>query len=376
MAKKLRTGFELPFSNIGSNTYKDIISSDSYVSNGLFDGSFQVTSGTQHESSINKSSLSFRFKYNTSGRSLQNTRGTYAEAATSAFLPSINPSKVSLGLYCNFHFKPSIASNIFQKYIYLDDGSDRYFGYIDNSGTNTVVKISKNGVDVASQDIGLKLVSNTWYNCLTSVNDAGLITLQINGATAVTYASSVTFSSWTKIGIAMCDAPYQGIDDLAINDGSGSSDNTTPNSIKAFNFFDQATLDSQTGFSTVGGSTILANLTDGDDTTRVSAEDDLSEINFSLPTLSASGMSETASNFTKISAINVYAKQIESTKANSVLKAKVTDATSSANREESITIPLTVANDSKTMFDDGSADWSLSNLDAGNLKFKLTLDKP
>ena len=256
MAKKLRTGFELPFSNIGSNTYKDIISSDSYVSNGLFDGSFQVLSGTQHESSINKTALSFRFKYNTSGRSLQNTRGTYAEAATNGFLPSINISKVSLGLYCNFHFRPSIHSNVFQKYIYLDDGSDRYFGYIDNSGTNTVAKISKNGVDVASQDIGSKLVSSTWYNCLTSVNNAGLITLQINGATAVTYASSVTFSSWTKLGIAQCDAPYQGIDDLAINDGSGSSDNTTPNAIKAFNFFDQATLDSQTGFSTVGGSRI------------------------------------------------------------------------------------------------------------------------
>jgi hypothetical protein len=376
MANKLRTGFELPFSNIGSNTYKDIISTDSYVSNGLFDGSFQVTSGTQHESSINKTALSFRFKYNTSGRSLQNTRGTYAEAATSAFLPSINISKVSLGLYCNFYFRPSIASNIFQKYIYLDDGSDRYFGYIDNSGTNTVAKISKNGVDVASQDIGSKLVSSTWYNCLTSVNNAGLITLQINGATAVTYASSVTFSSWTKLGIAQCDAPYQGIDDIAINDGSGASDNTTPNSIKAFNFFDSATLNSNSGFSQVGGSGVLANLQDGDDATRVSAEADLSNLDFSLPSLSGSGMSETTSNFSGIEGINVYARQIEATKANSVLKAKVTDVTSSANREETIALPLTVSNNSVTMENDGASDWSLANLDAGNMDLKITFDKP
>lgn len=382
MAKKLRTGFELPISNLGTNSYRVVQPEDNILGGDIINGSFargQNMSGVRYPTNYgNGGSSSVDVYYNSTARSKRNNLGCYISASqNNGIYLSLNTSELSNGVYTNFHiFSSNFATNIFPKHLHLYDGTDRYFCYLENSTGVTILHINKNNVDVVSFSLGSKLANNSWYNVLASVDNSGLISYSVNGSTAITYNTGVPFSNWTLIGLASTDPAYQRIDDLAINDGSGSSDNALPNSIKAYNFFDQATLDSQTGFSTVGGTTILANLTDGDDATRVSAEADLSEMNFSLPTLSGTGMSETASNFTKIEAINVYGRQIEATKASSVLKAKVTDATSSANREEDISLPLTVANDSAVMFDDGASDWSLANLDAGNMDLKITFDKP
>ncbi len=384
MAKKLRTGFELPISNTATNSYRLVHPSDNILGSNIINGSFargQNMNGTRYPSNFGNGAGSENIDvyFNSSARSKRNNLGCYISGSQgNGIYLSLDETQLSNGVYTNFHILSSnFATNIFPKHLHLYDGTDRYFCYLENSTGLTILHINKNNVDLVSLTLGgSKLANNTWYNVLASVDNSGLISYSVNGSTPITYNTGVTFSNWTLIGLASTDPNYQKLDDLAINDGSGSSDNGIPSSIRAYNFFDQATLDTQTGFSSVGGSTILANLTDGDDATRVTATNDLSEMNFSLPSLSASGMSETASNFSKIEAINIYARQIEATKANSVLKAKIIDSVTNANREENISLPLTVANQSTTMFDDGSNDFSLSNLDSGNLDLKITFDKP
>jgi hypothetical protein len=387
MAKKIRTGFELPFSNATDQNYaKSFANNTPYLFNNLVDGFYSLNGAVKNRTttmSLNTSSQSL-FVYSNFGRTKIGTRGTFYSGNVDQnnwSMLAFDLSQFANGFFANYWLSSNNSSSNYLRLIYLNDSTDFWTGYIDNSGTNTVLRIEKNGVDQSSYDLGYKLdtiidQSGTWYNTHVSVDNSGVISISINGSTAFTYATGSTFSSFTQLGACMARGQVTAyIDDLAINDGSGSTDNAMPNSIRAYNFFDQATLDSQSGFSTVGGSTILANLTDGDDSTRVTTATDLSEMNFSLPSLSSTGMSETASNFSKIEAINIYARQIEATKANSVLKAKITDSVTNANREENISLPLTVANDSTTMFDDGSNDFSLSNLDSGNLDLKITFDK-
>ena len=388
MAKKLRTGFELPFSNATDQNYgKTFPNNTPYLFNNLVDGFYNLNGIIKNRSTSMSISTStnHNFIYSNYARTKIGTRGTFYSGNQDPngwSLLAFDLSQFANGFFANYWLSANNSSTMYLRLIYLNNGIDFYTGYIDNSGTNTVIRIEKNGVDQSSYDIGYKLdtivvSSGTYYNTHVSVDNSGVISLSINGSTALTHATGIAFSSFTQLGACMARGQNTAfIDDLAINDGSGSTDNGMPNSIRGYNFFDQSTLDSQTGFSTVGGSTILANLTDGDDSTRVNCSNDLSEMNFSLPTLSATGMSETASNFLKIDAINIYARQIEATKANSVLKAKITDSVTNANREENISLPLTVANDSTTMFDDGSNDFSLSNLDSGNLDLKITFDKP
>tara|TARA_B100000497_G_scaffold4549_1_gene4662 strand:+ start:177 stop:1358 length:1182 start_codon:yes stop_codon:yes gene_type:complete len=393
MAKKLRTGFELPFSNAtGANTstlgdlnfYKD------YVYKGVLEGlrteNYAMTTQYPDFSANLATTGSFYLNYDTVARTKTNgVRGAYARMGHGLMVqPFFDTSKFNSGFFYNSWVYGSVFSsfpiNGHLRFLMLYDGTNSYQVYLAKNGSGVLeLRISNNttSTELATPVPVTGLNGSNWFNLICGIDNSGLITCTFNGAN-ISFSSSISFSNLTRIGICGANGWPTNIymDDLAINDGSGSSDNGIPNSIRAYNFFDQATLDSQTGFSTVGGSTILANLTDGDDATRVSAEADLSEMNFSLPTLSGTGMSETASNFTKIEAINVYGRQIEATKASSVLKAKVTDATSSANREEDISLPLTVANDSTTMFDDGASDWSLANLDAGNMDLKITFDKP
>jgi hypothetical protein len=383
MAKIIRTGLEFPFSNAtGGNSVISVFPNDPYLFNGNVIGFYRMNGAVNNQSaSLSLDNLRLlRIQYSTQARTKIGSRGCFTDGDSDAngwcFL-AFDTSKFSNGFFANFWLSASNSSANYLRLLYLNDGSNVYTSYLNNSGSNTVVTIEKNGVDVATNDLGSKLATlGTWYNTNVSLDNSGLISISINGSSPLTYATGAAFSTFTQIGACMARINTAHIDDIAINDGSGSSDNALPNSIRGYNFFDQATLDSQTGFSTVGGSTILTNLTDGDDATRVTTATDLSEMNFSLPTLSGTGMSETASNFTKIEAVNVYARQIEATKASSVLKAKITDATSSANREEDISLPLTVGNDSAVMFDDGASDWSLANLDAGNIDLKITFDKP
>lgn len=381
MAKKLRTGFELPFSNGNGASSKNYLFNSNYLFNNLSLGAYTISVTSKNISTAPNLNINAicQISYDSNARTKINNLGCYFRGGNNQYAYQViafDLSQFSNGFYSNYWLNNSNTSTRFFRFICLNDGTDFLTAYMDNSGTNTVLRVEKNGIDQTSLDLGYKLLSSTWYNTHVSVDNSGVISISINGSTSFTYATGTAFSSFTQLGA--CHAMVSGsrIDDLAINDGSGLTDNGLPNSIRAYNFFDQSTLDSQSGFSTVGGTTILANLTDGDDGTRVNCSTDLSEMNFSLPNLSATGMTENASNFSKIEAINIYARQIEATKANSVLKAKITDAVTNANREENISLPLTVANDSTTMFDDNSNDWSLTNLDSGNLDLKITFDKP
>lgn len=381
MARKLRTGFELPFGNIGSDAFRYFIPSSETRTKDIINGdlSYSLTSQYVTDTSVGViGSTSYLLRHNTEARSLRSTRGAlYSGHVSNSSLLSLDLTAFASGFYMNaWIYLKSVATNEYPVIWYGYDATDRYQAYIDNSGTNTFIRIAKNSADVSSIDLGSKLSASTWYNVNFSLANNGDITYIVNGSSACSYSTAVTFSSFTIMGIIGSQNTKVYWDDLSINDGSGASDNGLPGSIRAYNFFDPVTVYTNSGFTAVGGSTVIANLQDGSDSTRVSASADLSYIDFSLPALSGTGMSETAANFTKIEAINVYGRQIESTKASSLLKAKVTDTVAVVNREENLTLPLTVGNDSLTMFNDGSSDWVLANLDSGDMDFRVTFDKP
>ena len=384
MAKKLRTGFEFPITNSGVSTSSIVYENANfhkYMNNVTksYQSFSKALSSIQSVTSFKTGERNHIINYSANGRTLVNSLG-------SSFIGyGRNGSYDQIQLDTN-QFSNGIFINYWQKYgsyttvpiFRFSDGSSNFVSYVDRVSNKLEIYNQNTSTIVATTFLSLGI--NTYYNFSIALNNSGQLTLIVNGTT-LNYNTSISFANVTHAVFGVCsgssfDSSFAYIDDLAINDGSGSTDNGIPNSIRAYNFFDQATLDSQTGFSTVGGSTILANLTDGDDSTRVTASNDLSEMNFSLPSLSSTGMSETASNFSKIDAINIFARQIEATKANSVLKAKIIDSITNANREENISLPLTVANQSTTIFDDGSNDFSLANLDSGNLDLKITFDKP
>ena len=376
MARKLRTGFELPFSNSSGNSSRTLNIRDSYLWNGIIIGGYQSTWGTQYATSTSlRITDNITLTKDTTARTLSDgTRGSHLTSASDTYF-AIDLTKFSNGAYCNAYICPRLSSS-YLKLGYFYDGTDKYEAYVNSTGATDIVTISKNSTDVATFDTGAPHSVNTWYNYSVGVDNTGTITVGFNGSTPLTYNTSVSFANWNFVCLFWCGGNRMEVDDLAINDGSGASDNSTPNSIRGYNFFDAATLNTNSGFSAVGGTTVLANLQDGSDSTRVSASADLSYIDFSLPTLSGTGMSETAANFTKIEAINVYGRQIEATKASSLLKAKVTDTVAVVNREENLSLPLNVGNDSVSMFDDGSSDWVLANLDSGDMDFRVTFDKP
>ena len=384
MARKLRTGFELPFSNAtGSNQRKQISGYD-YVFNNLITGLGNCSAGEYRTPSAQNTTRYPTIKFDNWARTLSNgTRGCYLLHSTVDTVVNdyqiayFDVSQFTSGFYMNCWIKwDTILQNEIKTLFYIYDNTTKYSVTLTNSVFNLNNVSSSSNIDTAS----VTLSSSTWYNLKISVTNAGVITADING-NSVTTSTGVTFSSWTTLCALLTREFSEGsyriaVDDIAINDGSGASDNGLPNSIRGYNFFDAATLNTNSGFAAVGGTTVLANLQDGSDSTRASASADLSYIDFSLPTLSGTGMSETAANFTKIEAINVYGRQIEATKASSLLKAKVTDTVAVVNREENLSLPLTVGNDSVSMFDDGSSDWVLANLDSGDMDFRVTFDKP
>jgi len=387
MARKLRTGFELPFANTGTTVSKSFAAPSSYLWQSLYIGTIAdvfVTEFLTLTGTITNSALTI--ENTTIARSKgDGSRGCILKGNSdgNGSVMMLDTTAFSSGLYCNYWIYLGtgiVGPTAYTKLMVLYDGTNSYQVYIRYNGTAHEVAIAQNNTSTILEQtsLGLTLSASTWYNVSVGVNNTGDITGVLNG-TSVTYNTSVSFANWTRLGIAgLRNTTVNGrfIDDLAINDGSGASDNGVPNSIRAYNFFDTATLNTNSGFAAVGGTTVLANLQDGSDSTRASASADLSYIDFSLPTLSGTGMSETASNFTKIEAINVYGRQIEATKASSLLKAKVTDTVAVVNREENLSLPLNVGNDSVSMFDDGSSDWVLANLDSGDMDFRVTFDKP
>jgi len=387
MARKLRTGFELPFANTGANGSKTFTQSEyyAYLFGGFtLDGYIAYSAGVtdlNFSSLSSASAVTYTVKNATDARTLSNgTRGCYIDQNNvSQSVHMIDAADFTSGFFANFwHRCFTWDTNRIYHLFGLYDGTNSYSCYIKNTGSNLELYIRQGNTTTTLNSGSFSLTSGlTWYNCQVGIDNGGIITFTYNGNTiSHTIAGTPAFSTFQNVGIGYGTNNGHQIDDIAINDGSGASDNSTPNSIRGYNFFDAATLNTNSGFSAVGGTTVLANLQDGSDSTRASASADLSYIDFSLPTLSGTGMSETAANFTKIEAINVYGRQIEATKTSSLLKAKVTDTVAVVDREENLSLPLTVGNDSVTMFDDGSSDWVLANLDSGDMDFRVTFDKP
>jgi len=384
MARKLRTGFELPFSQSSGNTLltQPFTFYDDYVFKGLSTGLLAISASTKYPSFTGTPSKSLNcYIYNSSlARTQRSSRGCMFGTIPTQIL-MLDLSQFTSGIFGNYWYKGFFqTTSNYQRVLCLNDGTNDFQAYIEWDGADHILKISNN---TSSSDLGggatatlpSPLTATTWYNVSFSVTSSGVITVTVNG-TSVTYSTGTAYSSFTHCGLCNLGYNPNTIDDLSLNDGSGASDNSTPNSIRAYSSLDLASLNTNSGFSAVGGTTPQANIRDGDNSTRASASADLSYLDFSLPTLSGTGMSETAANFTKIEAINIYGRQIEATKTSSLLKAKITDTVAVVNREENLTLPLTVGNDSVTMFDDGSSDWVLANLDSGDMDFRVTFDKP
>ena len=384
MARKLRTGFELPFSNAtGSNQRKQISGYD-YVFNNLITGLGNCSAGEYRTPSAQDTTRYPTIKFDNWARTLSNgTRGCYLLHSTvdspvnDYQIAYFDVSQFTSGFYMNCWIKwDSVIQNEIKTLFYIYDNTTKYSVTLTNSVFNLNNVSSSSNIDTAS----VTLSGSTWYNLKISVTNAGVITADING-NSVTTSTGVTFSSWTTLCALLTREFTEGshriaVDDLAINDGSGASDNGLPPSIRGYNFFDAATLNASNNFSTTGGGTILGNLQDGSDSTGVTSSTDLDVLDFNLPTLSGTGMLEGIGDFSGIEAINVYTRQAEATTGGAVLNVKIEDDTAAVSNNSDINLPLSASERSTTLFNDGSSDWNLTNLNNGAFDLTLTFDKP
>jgi len=274
MARKLRTGFELPFSNsTGSNQSKTFTNDSAYLFN-------SVITGTYGKGNTTRSALlsgatpsdSFTIYHKTTARTLSNgTRGcTWGNNESMLY---IDTSLFSSGFFSNFWFYNTNSWNNNAHYLTLlafYDGTDSWFVNLNYNSGSPTLEVYKHGTGQVASVSASGASGSTWYNVIAQINNAGDIDVSWNG-TSVTYSTGVAFSNVTKLLLAHTSGSVHGtvVDDLSINDGSGASDNSAPNSIRGYNFFDAATLNTNSGFSAVGGTTVLANLQDGSDSIRV-----------------------------------------------------------------------------------------------------------
>jgi hypothetical protein len=382
MAKKLRTGFELPFSNAtGSDqvkTFSGNTDSYNYLFRGLCIGMANITTN-QYVTSIGTPSYTNAPVVNqkTDARTLSNgTRGCYFSGfAGNQGAFHFDVSQFSTGFYANFwHIDGGLRSS---HPLIIKAGSDIYSCYM----SSTSMEINQGNTSTTHASAAITRNSNQWYNVIVSIDNAGLITFTFDGTTIThTVSGTPSFSTWTNIAIGTVrnggGSLQYSIDDLAINDGSGATDTSAPPSIRGYNFFDAATLNASNNFATTGGGTILGNLQDGSDSTGVTSSTDLATLDFSLPTLAGTGMSEVVGDFSGIEAINIYTRQAEATTGGAVLNAKVDDDTAAVSNNSDINLPLSVSEKSTTLFNDGSSDWNLTNLNSGDFDLTLTFDKP
>lgn len=370
--KKLRTGFE-----VGRNSYTFDLTNSPTIFNGIYGGYRNGWSITLRDSTFSALAAPLGIiQYNNNGRTLTNTKGGQLYGfSTQAFAGAVGTydlSKFSNGYYCQWWWRPTNwNTSYYAKAIVLKDNSTYYSAQVVYNGAdyNVVIRNNTTQTDLASSP-NFAFPNNVWINGQVSLTDNGDLTVSINGQTAST-SLGVMFSAWEIMSFPeVGDRIY--IDDMAVNDGSGATDNGLPGSIRSYTYNLNSTLKSNNAFNTVGGGSVLANLLDGNIATGVESEQNGAQIVMSLPPLSASGiLSATYVNFGKIESFVIHGQALESTKVGATLSAVITDNAALTSVGAIYTMPL-IGENRQTYF--SNTELSLTNLSVGAIDLVLTLN--
>lgn len=382
MAKKLYTSFELPFANLtGGNLVKTFPQAEAndYIFQGMTDGAVSHPQLSPDNTAFTIASITNQVNFTTAARSLTSgTRGCFHAGAgtnTNYHNISYDLSQFSTGFYYQGHqyFGSNylLGSNVAVIFRFTD-GVNVYNVLYDNASGLFKIRNATTTTDLNTAAVSLSAA--TWYNARLEIDNAGVITAELNGV-SVTHASGVSFASWTKLAAGLVSGStfdgYQAyIDDIAVNDGSGAADNALPPTIRGYGWYDNATLNSNSGFSQVGGTGVVDNLQDGNDATKVRVSVDASVLSSNLSSITGHPMPESAGDFSAIKNINVYLRQTESTSPGNSFKAKIVDG--ALDEEKTISVPTIAGNFSVSIPDDGASEWSKANLELGGFDIDLT----
>lgn len=334
-------------------------------------------------------------------------------------------NKVSDGLFCNWwytHTNPSIIAStntndvgLTFRIAALRTASNEYHvafktktagqaSLIIQSGTTSADNDQYNGsgnndmVEVAVSSSAVWGAADNQYSFMNfkwGVDAAGVLTASFNGQ-QIEYDTGHTFDQWIDIAFVSDISTYGGwnIDDMAVNDGSGSEHNSMPSSIRGYLApFDL--VENSLNYTTVGGADLLTTLTDNSNTTYITADVAPASVELSVAPLSAyvppfmkvageSGGSQgwgwvaadSTDELTAVALIKPEALGVTSTQNNRQLTFRVKDTilnnelTSSA--QSLVTAPTNYISHE---FDQGSSGpWNLTNLEQGNYTVKFEIN--
>ena len=261
--------------------------------------------------------------------------------------------------------------------------------HVDNTPPDDMAVVDSSAAGVISST----QPTNTVMNFKWSVDAAGVITALYNGQ-QITYDTQTSFDDWTDIAF-VTDLTTNGtwcIDDMAVNDGSGSTDNSMPGSIAGYIVPVDQVVDS-TNFTAVGTGDMITALTDNETSTYIMAETTPASVELSIPPLSAyvpayekvripqdstnytwNASTNQESYLTGVSMIRPQIASGSSTQPNRKITAQVKDTTSN-NTQISDEFALTAdANSFSAELEQGdSGAWNLDNLKTGEYTVKLEI---
>ena len=261
--------------------------------------------------------------------------------------------------------------------------------HVDNTPPDDMVVVDSSATSVISSTQPVNNVVNFQW----SVDAAGVITAMYNGQ-QVTYDTQTSFDDWTDIAF-VSDIAVNGtwcIDDMAVNDGSGTTDNSMPGSIAGYLVPVDQVVDS-TNFTTIGTGDMTTALTDSDASTYIMASTTPASVELSLPPLSAyvpayekvrisqnsgsytwTASTNQESYLTGVSMIRPQIVGASSTQPNKKVTAQVKDTTSNNTQTSDEFGLIADVNSYSAELEQGdSGAWNLDNLKTGEYTVKFEI---
>lgn len=311
-----------------------------------------------------------------------------------AWYPTVmyfDPSKFTDGFFINCWLTSASYSGTSSYFplFGIHDGSKSFISYLtpvsDQSGWKLAIRETTTGnVSTLVETAGVVVPASGnsgMQHLIAGVDNTGLMTVTFNNVSISHDVSQQTgvdqYTQWQKILIVSNngDSTGAGIDDMAINDGTGATDNSFPPNIRGYGVTGQMTLDTVTDFTAIGGGDIVTELTDNNSATGITTDTTDAQATFNLPALSGADVEDQQDAFSKIAQINVSTRYINSNRYNTVIYNTVTDTTT--NNTSQSTQLATANTSSQAHFSGyvagGSGDWNLTNMINGDYQLKLSL---
>ena len=317
-----------------------------------------------------------------------------AASSNNAFYPTVmyfDPTKFVDGFFINCWFTEASYSGVSSYFplFGIYNGTKSFVGYLapesDQSGWKLAIRETTSGnVSTLVESSGVVVPSSGnsgLQHLIAGVDNTGLMTVIFNNVSISHDVSQQTgvdqYTQWQKIMIASNASANNGagLDDMAINDGTGATDNSFPPNIRGYSVTGQMIQNTVTDFTSIGGGDMVTELTDDSSTTGITTDTTDAQITFNLPALSGSNVNDQQDTYSKIARINVSTRHVDSNRYNTVIYNTVTDTVTNNTSQDT---QLATSNTSTQahfsgFVNGGTGEWNLTNMINGDYQLKLSL---